>query len=195
MSKDDGVLRSFDTGATRDTADGKLEYHGFLSPSVLRQFARYMNMNRLQSDGQLRSSSNWQHGIPMDVYVSSEWRHHFDFWDEAMKYTKGEKFSRRELMAAASGLMFNVMGFMHEWLKENPEVRFDDDEPTKEMKERQDNIAHETRVEDCRPGKVMIIPGTEFAEDFEIKFDDEAGCHDYCELDVDGNCQEHGQGE
>jgi hypothetical protein len=41
-------------------------------------------------------------------------------------------------MAALCGLLFNVMGYMHEELKRHPEVDFDGDEPTPEMQRRQD---------------------------------------------------------
>ena len=79
-TKDDKVMRSFDTGATRDTTEGKLDMEGFTHPMVEKQFAKYMNMNRLQSDGQLRDSDNWQKGIPQDAYMKSLRRHHDDAW-------------------------------------------------------------------------------------------------------------------
>jgi hypothetical protein len=137
ITKDDGTLRSFETGATRDTNEGKLDFEGFLSPTVLHQFARYMNMNRLQSDGNLRSSDNWQKGMPLDVYMKSGFRHFFVWWTEHREDTQ----DGRAMMAAICGLMFNVMGYMHELLKVTPEVRFDDDEPTPEMAERIQNIS------------------------------------------------------
>jgi hypothetical protein len=43
-------------------------------------------------------------------------------------------------MAALCGLLFNVMGYMHEELKRHPEVDFDGDQPTPEMKKRQDAL-------------------------------------------------------
>jgi hypothetical protein len=143
-TKDDGTLRDFDTGATRDTAEGKLDYEGFLSPFVLRQYARFMNMNRLQSDGQLRDSSNWQKGIPMNVYMKSLQRHFMETW-YSYRMAKNYKLTMPreqmiEYVSAICGMMFNTMGYLHELLKKNPEIRFDDDEPTKEMKERQLNV-------------------------------------------------------
>ena len=108
--KDDSV-RTFPTGATRDTDEGKLDYEGFLSPLVLRRYAEYMHENRIQSDGKLRDSDNWQKGIPKDQYMKSMWRHFVDIW-----------FCHRGLMAgiehALCALLFNVMGLLHETLKE-----------------------------------------------------------------------------
>lgn len=136
---DDGVLRSFTTGATRDTAGNKLDYAGFLSPKALRQFAKYMNMNRLQSDGKLRDSDNWKKGIPMPVYVSSAFRHFWEWWETyRCENFNGDRDMTIKLMAALCGLMFNVQGFLHELLKIVDMVDFDGSEPTPEMKERQD---------------------------------------------------------
>jgi hypothetical protein len=136
---DDKVMRSFDTGATRDTAEGKLDYEGFLSPAVLKQYAKYMNMNRLQSDGQTRDSDNWQKGIPQDEYMKSGYRHFYEWW-AGHRYGDSPMIDRKPTMAALCGLLFNIMGYMHEELKRHPEVDFDGDEPTPEMKKRQDTL-------------------------------------------------------
>jgi len=105
--------RKFDTGATRDTDKGKPDYEGFLSPIVLKAFGEYMDKHRKQSDGKLRESDNWQKGIPKDVYIKSMWRHFMDIWLEHRGYK-----SRDGLKEALNGLLFNVMGFYYEYLKE-----------------------------------------------------------------------------
>jgi hypothetical protein len=99
-------MREFETGATRDTEEGKLDYEGFLSPEVLQRFAEYMHANRIQSDGSLRDSDNWQRGIPKDVYMKSMWRHFHTVW---MGHRYGD-VSQDDLCA----LMFNVMGYLYE---------------------------------------------------------------------------------
>jgi hypothetical protein len=68
-------VRTFSTGATRDTDEGKLDFEGFLSPTVLKAFAEYMHEKRKMPDGSLRDSDNWQRGIPVDAYMKSMWRH------------------------------------------------------------------------------------------------------------------------
>lgn len=103
---DDGQLRTFATGATRDTAEDKLDFEGFLSPEVLLAFAEYMHENRIQSDGSLRDSDNWQKGIPLNQYMKSAWRHFFDWWQS---HRNGDID-----MEALHGLLFNVMGYLHE---------------------------------------------------------------------------------
>lgn len=112
MTTDNGTVRAFDTGATRDTETGKLDYEGFLSPLVLERYAQYMHKHRLQSDGSLRASDNWQKGIPVNVYMSSMWRHFVDVWKGFRNLISGIA-----LEEALCALLFNVMGYLHELLK------------------------------------------------------------------------------
>lgn len=148
--EDDGTLRSFNTGATRDTAEGKLDYEGFLSPTVLKQFAKYMNMNRLQSDGKLRDSDNWQKGIPMDAYMKSGYRHFFEWWELHRQIKHRDRDGMIDGIGAMCGLMFNVMGYLHELLKVYDMIDFDGSEPTFEMKERQSNVKGAPELEYLR---------------------------------------------
>ena len=68
------VIRTFNTGATRDSDEGKLDFEGFLSPLVIERYAEYLNAHRVQSDGKLRDSDNWQNGMGLSVYMKSLWR-------------------------------------------------------------------------------------------------------------------------
>ena len=106
-------MRKFETGATRDSDDDKLDFEGFLSPAVLNEFALYMHENRIQADGGLRDSDNWQKGIPKVAYMKSGWRHFFDWW-RLHRQGSGKKL----IIRACCALMFNVMGYLHEILKE-----------------------------------------------------------------------------
>lgn len=102
-------MRTFDTGATRDTADNKPDYEGFLSPLVIEAYGEYMLRHQVQADGTLRASDNWQRGIPQDAYIKSAFRHFVAWWSA---HRRGE-FAKEELLA----LLFNVMGYLHESLK------------------------------------------------------------------------------
>lgn len=137
-TKDDGVVREFDTGATRDTAEGKLDPEGFVHPMVMKQFYKYMNMNRLQSNGKLRASDNWQKGIPKQAYMKSLKRHVDDVWLDHRGFE-----TESGLIAALCGVMFNAMGYLHEELKESRWMLqdFDGDDPTPEIMERQEALA------------------------------------------------------
>jgi hypothetical protein len=137
ITVDDGTLRSFSTGATRDTAQGKLDPEGFTHPLVMEQFYKYMSMNRLQSDGSLRDSDNWQKGIPKQAYMKSLKRHCDDVWLEHRGFN-----SENGILSALCGIMFNAMGYMHEELKDSDWnlQEFDDGEPTEEMRERMEGL-------------------------------------------------------
>ena len=107
-------IRTFSTGATRDTARGKLDYDGFLSPLVIQRYAEYMHQHRLQADGTLRDSDNWQKGIPQDEYRKSALRHLFEDW---WPYGRGWPI-KGDIEDAACAILFNVMGWLHERLKQ-----------------------------------------------------------------------------
>lgn len=104
--KSAGKTRTFVTGATRDTDEGKLDFEGFLSPFALQAYAEYMHKHRVQSDGSLRASDNWQKGIPVEQYVKSLWRHFFAVW-------KGWRQGKIEVEDVCA-LLFNGMGVLHE---------------------------------------------------------------------------------
>ena len=107
-------MRQFDTGAVRDTDEGKLDYEGFLSPIVQQEYARYMHRHRVQADGRLRSSDNWQKGIPLDAYMKSMYRH---FMDVALLHRGHTPDSGVDRIEALCAVRFNVDGYLHELLK------------------------------------------------------------------------------
>lgn len=107
--------RTFDSGATRDTDEGKLDFEGFLSPTVLERYAKYMHFNRVQSDGSLRDSDNWQKGIPNDQYMKSLWRHFFASW----KHHRQRGTMDSSIEDDLCGVIFNAMGYLHEVLKKD----------------------------------------------------------------------------
>jgi len=113
IKTDSEKIRKFKSGATRDTNKSKFDFEGFLSPIVLQEFAKYMHENRIQSDGKLRDSDNWQKGMPKKEYIKSAWRHFIDWWLEHRGYE-----SRDGIKKALCGLIFNSMGYLYEILKE-----------------------------------------------------------------------------
>jgi len=152
-TKDDGVLRSFDTGATRDTGEGKLDYEGFFSPVFMEQFAKYMNLHRLQSDGKLRASDNWQKGIPTDVCIKSLYRHFMETWKEHRGWeTEGG------YLAGLMGMTFNIQMMTLNYIKEHGMQDFDGEEPTPEMAERKKKLYKKEAIQEPQPGEVPLPP-------------------------------------
>ena len=113
-------VREFNTGATRDSEDGKLDYEGFLSPSALKRYAKYMHSHRKQSDGKMRDSDNWQKGIPLDCYMKSLCRHVVEMWTD---HRSGLRCGRtiEDLLCA---VIFNAFGYLHEIMKEQDLVPY-----------------------------------------------------------------------
>lgn len=104
-------MREFETGATRDSDDSKLDYEGFINPYVLSRFAEYMHEHRKQADGKLRASDNWQKGIPSDAYMKSFIRHSMELWKLYRDCYYGD-WQYAEMEDIACALLFNVQGFL-----------------------------------------------------------------------------------
>ena len=115
-------IRTFDSGATRDTDTGKHDYEGFLSPLVIKRFAEYMTSHRHQADGKLRDSDNWQKGIPKKEYIKSLFRHFMDLW-LGHRATEQTPFIKDKMEEALCGILFNAQGYLHEVLKEEVELQ------------------------------------------------------------------------
>ena len=108
-------MRRFETGATRDSDTNKYDYEGFLSPFVLEQFGAYMHKCRVQADGNLRDSDNWQKGIPQDQYMKSILRHLLTAW----KRHREDDFSMDDWMA----IIFNAQGYVLEQLIKDGKIQ------------------------------------------------------------------------
>lgn len=112
---DNSEIRTFATGANRDTDTNKLKYEGFISPLVEKRYAQYMHLHRKKKDGSLRDSDNWQKGIPIEVYVDSLVRHmqdvrlhHDEFSEEAID---------PDIESSLCAVIFNASGYLFELLK------------------------------------------------------------------------------
>jgi hypothetical protein len=112
-----GLVRTFQSGATRDTEDGKLDFEAYLSPAVLLRYAQYMQTHQLHSDGTYRDGDNWQKGIPKDAYMKSLLRHVMDLWMIHRDYDA----ARDDIETALCGVIFNAMGYLFDEL-----MSFDD---------------------------------------------------------------------
>lgn len=114
-------MRSFESGATRDDDEGKLDIEAYFSPRVLLRRAEYMAEHAVQADGETRPGDNWQKGIPPDAYMKSLARHFFHVWKiwrdgSALVDTK-------EFEDALCAVCFNAEGLLFElgrYKSENP---------------------------------------------------------------------------
>ena len=67
-------IRTFDTGATRDIATGKLEYSNYIHPLCDYSFSNYMKWKQIIW-WEYRRGDNWQKGIPDESLFDSLVRH------------------------------------------------------------------------------------------------------------------------
>lgn len=109
--------REFPSGATRDKEEGKFDYEGFLHPLVLMRFAAYMHKSRHRPDGSFRDSDNWKRGIPLAAYMKSKMRHDMDLW---LHHSGLPGHAAESAEDACCAIMFNVMGYLYELLREEP---------------------------------------------------------------------------
>jgi len=105
-----GEIRTFTSGATRDTDEGKLDWEGFISPIAMRVFAEYMHKHRLQADGTLRTADNWQKGMPRRQLIKSLVRHAWDLWF----CWRADPENTKELVALLCAILFNVQAMLLE---------------------------------------------------------------------------------
>ena len=110
-------IRTFDTGATRDTVAGKLDYVKALCPLVLRRYVQYLDKHRLQPDGSMRDFDNWKKGIPQETYHSSKGRHFFATWLLSEGYEVSDNHGPVDEEDALCGEIFNAMGKLREILR------------------------------------------------------------------------------
>jgi hypothetical protein len=113
------LIRTFETGATRNLDTNKLDYDGFFCPMSMHRFAEYMHSHRRQKDGKMRDADNWQKGIGFDVYIKSMFRHFMDLrlLHKGKVALSPEDQHEITIDEALCAIMFNVQGYLHEYLK------------------------------------------------------------------------------
>ncbi len=105
-------MESYTSGATRTACETKIDPEGFFSPLVIMRYSEYMHKCRVQADGTLRDSDNWQGGIPLWRYMKGKWRHFLDTWLMHRGYKKvtAEGLDIQDCLCAE---LFNTMGYLH----------------------------------------------------------------------------------
>jgi FMN phosphatase YigB (HAD superfamily) len=115
-------MRIFESGATRDTSDGKLNYVKALSPIVLKRYVEYLGQHRQQADGGLRDWDNWKQGIPIDTYLDSLGRHFWAVWMLNHGYSVNDNHGQVDIESSLCGVIFNSMGMLYELLKQKQKI-------------------------------------------------------------------------
>lgn len=100
--------REFDTGALRESDEGKEDYVESVSWLTMRRFALYMKSNEMKY-----GRGNWKKGIPIEEYEKSLMRHLQKYL--ANKYDGANLEPDVDHLAAA---LFNLSGLIHEQEKQ-----------------------------------------------------------------------------
>ncbi len=101
--------REFPSGATRDTALGKLEISRYTHPAVFKRYAQFMKSKQVMPDGDYRRGDNWQAGIPEEELLESLMRHVTDIWLHIQGW--GEE-AEEDIQTACCSAIFNVSGIL-----------------------------------------------------------------------------------
>jgi len=112
------LIRTFAGGATRNSAEGKIQWfgsNGRISTPALRAYGEYMKSHRMQEDGKLRNYNNWRQGegIPQDVCMDSLGRHMLDLAD----LLEGREIEGITVQEAACAVIFNAFSILDVELK------------------------------------------------------------------------------
>jgi len=128
VTQNPSVVRTFPTGATRDTDTDKPDYFGFFSPVAMLEYGKYMHRHRKQPDGKMRESDNWAKGMPLKEYARSLERHALDL---KLHMWHMNDLARESLMEALCAIIFNAQAMLHELGKPIPCCPHNLDNPKK----------------------------------------------------------------
>lgn len=111
------AARKFATGATRSSDSGRDDPEGYLSPLVIDRFNEYMTKHRVQADGRVRDSDNWQKGMPLATYMKGLWRHVLHLWTRHRGFPVRDPGAAANLEEDLCAIIFNAQGYLHETVK------------------------------------------------------------------------------
>lgn len=96
--------RKFDSGAIRDSEDGKEDYTETISWTAMKRYAQYMTGKK-----KTYGEGNFKKGMPIDAYERSLIRHLQKYM--ANKYEGGTCEKEGYHLCA---MLFNIFGIIHE---------------------------------------------------------------------------------
>lgn len=121
-------VRTFESGAFRDTDGDKLQFSRSLSPIVLIRYTEFISKHNSTKAGK-RREDNWKKGFPREAYMESKFRHFMETWliqDGLKDYPDLdpkciEDIALEELIESLCAELFNTQGFLHVLLLEQRE--------------------------------------------------------------------------
>ena len=111
-------MREFETGASRSSESGRIDPEGYLNPLVLERFCDYMLKHQVTADGKLRSSDNWQKGIPTDRAIKGMWRHMLHLWTRHRGLPVKDPLAAADIEEDLCAIWFNVNVYLWELIRD-----------------------------------------------------------------------------
>lgn len=104
MNKKNIKITKFESGAIRDTQEGKLDFIETLSFTALNRYIGYMTGKKIKY-----GAGNFKKGIPIESYEKSLMRHVDKYMRN--KYENGNDEKNEDHLSA---MIFNIFGIIHE---------------------------------------------------------------------------------
>jgi len=137
-------MRTFDSGATRDTVEDKLSYVKALDPAVLTRYVEYLGKHRTMPDGSTRDWDNWKKGIPPETCLDSEGRHFLADWLMAEGYVATDNHGVVDEEDTLCAIMFNAMCRLRVLLQKRGYMRRSTTNPTRLLPAKAESLLHDT---------------------------------------------------
>jgi hypothetical protein len=96
--------RTFESGAIRDSEEGKEDYTETISWTAMKRYAQFMTKNK-----EKYGAGNFKMGMPIDAYERSLIRHLQKYMEN--KYERGQTEVEGDHLSA---MLFNIFGIIHE---------------------------------------------------------------------------------
>lgn len=115
------VMEQYGTGATRSDTSARNDPEGYLSAIAIERYCEYMTKHRVQADGSIRDSDNWQKGMPFGRALKGMWRHVMHLWIRHRGFVPSDQFAAADMEEDLCAIMFNNQVMLHQLVRKRLE--------------------------------------------------------------------------
>ena len=114
-------METFEGGATRSDTSARNDPEGYMSAIAIERYCEYMTKHRVQADGSIRDSDNWQKGMPYNRALKGLWRHMMHLWIRFRGFNPSDKYAAADSEEDLCAIFFNTQVMLHQLVKERLE--------------------------------------------------------------------------